>query len=87
MSQVHFRKLLHCCDSSVPQILGNLKKVLGIFFLTATWLPHSQFWAIIEGTGSLTRCQSLRFTFSASRSTGASWPGWAPKPGQAPSGV
>ena len=26
------------------------------FFLTAIWLSHSQLWAILQGTASLTRC-------------------------------
>ena len=42
------------------------------FFLTAIWLPHGHFWAIIEGAVSLNRCHSLRFTFSTRRSPGAS---------------
>ena len=27
-----------------------------VIFLPAIWLPHGQFWAILEGTASLIRC-------------------------------
>ena len=30
-------------------------------FSTAIWVSHGQLWAIIEGTASLIRYQSLRF--------------------------
>ena len=30
-----------------------------MFFVSATWLPHGQLKATVEGTASLTRCQSL----------------------------
>ena len=43
-----------------------------VFFLTAIWLPHSQLWAIFEGTASLSRCLSLRFYIFDPGSPGAS---------------
>ena len=30
-------------------------------FLTAIWLPHGQFWAILKWTASLTQCLPLHF--------------------------
>ena len=33
-----------------------LPKFIDLFFASATWLPLSQLWSIIDGIASLTRC-------------------------------
>ena len=33
-------------------------------FLSVIWLPHSQLWPIIEGTASLTWCESMHYSVS-----------------------
>ena len=34
-----------------------------LFFLSATWQPHSQLWATVKVAASLTRCSSMRLLF------------------------
>ena len=49
----HITQLTNKLSSTV---VAHAKHFLFYFFLSATWLPHGQLWAIIEGTASLTQC-------------------------------
>ena len=67
----------HSCfcnwSQSLRKIIFGFFPINFWFFLTAIWLPNGQLWAIVEETASITRCYSLRFTFSTRRSPGGSW--------------
>ena len=57
LEQLLFQSEIYRSDDPYSEFTDIFEEMLLLLlFLTATWLPHGQLWATVEGAASLTRC-------------------------------